>query len=151
MAHLTHGPFLVAEDGSLTPHRQPAMRFEWRGRDCEATFDDGQVSLTVQAGAIPYTAERAEVRPGAFAALGELAPELPEGWRLKLLPDHRVRLEAALPRQGDVTATALVRAMVAFALALDPYLDRLESAGLDAGRAAGLGAGGGGGGGRVKT
>jgi hypothetical protein len=147
MTQIAHGPFLVAEDGSLTPQRQPAMRFEWRGRDCEATFDEGQVSLTIQAGAVPYTAERAEVRPGAFAALGEMAPDMPEGWRLRLLPDHRVRLEAAMPRQGEVTATALVRAMVAFALALDPYLDRLESAGLDAVR----GAGAGGAGGRVKT
>lgn len=136
-----HGPFLVAKDGSLTPQRQAAMRFEWRGRGCEAIVEDGCVSLTIQAGAVPFTAERAELRPGAFAALGALPPDLPEGWRLKLLPDHRVRLETAMPLGEEVTATILVRAMVAFALALDPYLDRLETAGLGAGGGAG-GAGG---------
>jgi hypothetical protein len=133
MAHLAHGPFLVAEDGALTPLRQPALRFAWRGRGCAVTFDAAGIKLAAQAGAVPYTAERPAVRPGAFAALGALPAALPAGWRMRLLPDHRVLLETTVPLRGEPTATALVSAMVGFALALDPYLDRLESAGVAAG------------------
>lgn len=128
-----HGPFLVAHDGQLTPVGRPALRFAWRGRGCEAVVSAGQITLAAQAGAVPYTIERSAQRPAAFAALEALPAELPEGWRLRLLPDHRVRLEHAVELEGTTTATALVSAMVGFALALDPYLDRLESAGMAAG------------------
>ena len=130
MQHLPHGPFLVGNDGSLTPLRNAAMRFTWRGRGCEATLSEGQINLAAQAGEVPYTAEQPLARPGAFAALEQMPAALPVGWRLRLMPDHRVRLEAAFDLHGDTTATALVSAMVGFALALDPYLDRLESAGM---------------------
>jgi hypothetical protein len=133
MEHLPHGPFLVARDGSLTPVRQPALHFAWRGRGCEATLTPGRLSLGIQAGAVPYTVEQVAARPGAFAELGAMPGDLPEGWRLRLLPDHRVRLETAVELNGAATATALVSAMVGFALATDPYLDRLESAGLRTG------------------
>ncbi len=151
MAQLSHGAFLVAEDGSLTPQRPPSMRFAWRGRGCEVTLEDGTVSIAAQAGAVPSTAESPAMRPLAFAALQDLPPELPMGWRLRLLPDHRVALEAALPLEGELRATDLLRAMVTFALALDPYLDRLESAGVGAGVVAGVGVGAGAGAGTVKT
>ncbi|MDP3417023.1 hypothetical protein [Falsiroseomonas sp.] len=132
MQQLPHGPFLVGNDGSLRPVRDAAMRFAWRGRGCVATLSDGQISLAAQAGAVPYTAEQPGARPGAFAALGAMPGELPQGWRLRLMPDHRVRLEVDVDLEGDTTAIALVSAMVRFALALDPYLDRLELAGLAA-------------------
>lgn len=130
MQHLTHGPFLVDPDGGLTPLRAPALRFAWRGRCCEARIEEGRISLTAQAGRIPFTTEDRAARPGAFAMLGAIPAALPAGWRISLLPDHRVRLanERAMP--GGTTATELVGAMVSFALALDPYLDRLESAGV---------------------
>lgn len=132
MQQLPHGPFLVSDDGSLKPMRDAAMRFVWRGRGCLATLSDGQINLAAQAGAVPFTAEQPLARPGAFAALGAMPGDLPQGWRLRLMPDHRVQLEAAFDLRGDTTATALVSAMVRFALALDPYLDRLELAGLAA-------------------
>ncbi|MBU8541132.1 hypothetical protein [Falsiroseomonas tokyonensis] len=133
MDHLPHGPFLVALDGSLSAMREHALRFAWRGRGCEASLGDGQINLAAQAGWVPFTAERPQARPGAFAALEEMPRELPPGWRLRLMPDHKVRLEAAVDLPDTVTATTLVSAMVGFALALDPYLDRLESAGMEAG------------------
>ncbi|NKC33153.1 hypothetical protein [Falsiroseomonas selenitidurans] len=133
MDSIPHGPFLVSQHGALTPVRRPALRFAWRGRGCEATFSEGQLSLAAQAGAVPYTAEHPAARPAAFAALGRMPRELPAGWRLRLLPDHRVQLESAVPLAGAPTATELVREMVRFALALDPYLDRLESAGVAGG------------------
>jgi len=130
MQHFTHGPFLVDQAGGLTPVRTPALRFAWRGRGCEARIEDGRISLTAQAGRVPFTAEDREARPGTFALLGQMPTELPEGWRLHLLPDHRIHLATERPIPDVATATLLVGAMVSFALALDPYLDRLESAGV---------------------
>jgi hypothetical protein len=137
-----HGPFLVEPDGALVARRVPALRFAWRGRPCEARLSDGRVSLTAGAGVVPYTAERAADRPGAFAAIGDMPADLPAGWRLRVLPDHRLRLEAEADLPAPTTAIALVGALVGFALALDPYLDRLESAGVAAGAVAGAVAGG---------
>jgi hypothetical protein len=129
-APFSHGPFRVGPDGTLEPLRPPAISFRWRGRDCRAWLDGERMSLWAQAGEVPYTAQRPTDRPGAIAAVGQLPAALPQGWRLRLLPDHRVRLEAVLTLPAAPTATSLVGALVGFALALDPWLDRLESAGL---------------------
>lgn len=128
-----HGPFLVEPDGALVPLRAPALSFAWRGRPCEARIADGKLSLSAGAGAVPYTAERPADRPGAFAAIAALPGRLPGGWRLRLLPDHRLLLEAEDALPTPMTTVVLVGALVRFALALDPYLDRLESAGVGAG------------------
>jgi hypothetical protein len=132
MQHISHGPFLVDQAGGLTPAGDPlpALRFAWRGRGCEARIEAGRISLTAQAGRIPFTAEGRAARPGVFALLGEMPAALPQGWQLRLLPDHRVHLAVERSIPEVATATQLVGAMVSFALALDPYLDRLESAGL---------------------
>lgn len=127
-----HGPFLVEPDGALLPVRPPALRFAWRGRPCKARLADGKLCLSAGAGAVPYTAERAADRPGAFAAIAALPAHLPGGWRLRLLPDHRLLVEAEDALPTPTTAITLVGALVRFALALDPYLDRLESAGVAA-------------------
>jgi hypothetical protein len=132
MEAISHGPFLVEPDGRLTALRPPAMRFAWRGREVEARLEGGRVTLSALAGALPYTAERPEARPRALAEIGQLPHELPAGWRLRVLPDHRLRLEAAMDLPEETTATALLGAMVNFALMLDAYLDRLESAGVGA-------------------
>jgi hypothetical protein len=128
-AKFAHGPFLVEPDGSLHPHAPPFLRFTWRGRGCEARLAGGRMRLSAQAGAIPYTAESPGQRAGMLAAVGALPKALPPGWRLSLLPDHRLRLEAEEALPAPTTATELVGRLVGFALALDPYLDRLDSAG----------------------
>ncbi len=135
MTPLPHGPFEVAEDGSLALRRPPALRFAWRGRACEARIKEGRVSLSAIAGAVPYTAERPAARSAALAALAELPAALPEPWRLRVLPDHRLLLESARPLSTPTTATELIAAMVGFALALDAYLDRLDAAGVAPGTA----------------
>ena len=127
-----HGPFLIRPDGEILPRGSPALHFAWRGRPCEARIAKGQIALSAAAGAVPYTAERAADRPAVFALIGALPAELPAGWRLRLLPDHRLQLEAAAALPAPITAIALVAAMVRFALALDAYLDRLELAGVAA-------------------
>lgn len=134
MQPIAHGPFLIDPDGRLNALRPPALRFAWRGRDVQAKIEADHLHLSAGAGALPYTADRAADRPAAIAAIGALPGELPQGWRLRVSADHRLRLEAAMPLPPVTTATALIGTMVGFALALDPYLDRLESAGVgDAG------------------
>jgi hypothetical protein len=110
----------------------PCLRFTWRGRRCEARLDGPEeVRLAAIAARIPSTAEPggAARRAAAFAALGAVAQALPIGWQLVLTPDHRVRLEARGRLPAPATATSLIAAMVGFALTLDAYLDRLDSAG----------------------
>lgn len=131
-ATFPHGPFLVQPDGGILPQRSSALRFAWRGRRCDARIADGRLCLSAAAGAVPYTAERASDRPAIFALIGALPADLPAGWRLRLLPDHCLRLETEQALPAPMTAIALVGAMVRFALALDSYLDRLEFAGVAA-------------------
>jgi hypothetical protein len=128
------GRFAVAPDGALTPRgapEQPALRFAWRGRACQARFDPGSIRLAVDAARIPSTAIRPNDRPRAFAMVTALPGQLPPGWRARLLPDHRVRIEADAPMETPSNAIALVAALVRFALALDPYLDALAAEGAD--------------------
>jgi len=127
---ITLGPFAVAQDGTLSPRApglRPALRFSWRGRRCEVEWREEKLQLRVIAGRIPSTVERNQARSRAFAAAAALPPELPEGWRLRLTPDHQLAFEMDAPTRP--TAVALVGTMVGFAMALDPYLDRLEAAG----------------------
>ena len=67
--------------------------------------------------------------PRAFAAVAGLPENLPEGWHARLMPDHRIRIEAEAPMDCPSNVIELVSAMVRFALALDPYLDTLEAEG----------------------
>lgn len=127
---LTLGPFAVARDGTLSPRAPgltPALRFCWRGRRCEAEWREDGLRLRAIAGRIPSSAERGRNRRAAFAAAAQLPPQLPPGWTLRLTPDHRLAVEAKAPARG--TAVGLLGEMVRFALALDPWLDRLEAAG----------------------
>ncbi|WP_421993241.1 hypothetical protein [Roseococcus sp.] len=127
---ITLGPFAVQRDGTLSPRSpglRPALRFAWRGRACEALMMEGTLRLRAMAGRIPSTAERNADRAGTLRAVAALPPDLPEGWRLHLTADHRLALEMRAPPQG--TAVAVLGEMVRFAMAMDPYLDRLEAAG----------------------
>lgn len=129
---LTLGPFAVDRDGTLHPRApsvRPGIRFAWRGRRCEAALSPGLVRLAAIAARIPSTAQPGADRAAAFAALAALPRSLPAGWKARLLPDHSIALETEAGLGAPPTATALLTAMVRFALALDPYLDRLEAAG----------------------
>ncbi|WP_207540337.1 hypothetical protein [Sabulicella rubraurantiaca] len=123
--------FSVAHDGTLAPregHGPPALRFAWRGRPCEARLERERLRLSAMAGRIPSTAEPGADRSWTLEEVRRLPPEMPPGWALRVTPDHRLRLETeAEPRD---TAPGLLSEMVRFALSLDPYLERLESAGV---------------------
>lgn len=123
------GPFLVAPDGGLHPRGRPALRFAWRGRGCDACVAPGLLTLSIMAGVVPYSADRSADRGAALAALRWLATALPDGWRLQVLPSHRLRLQSVRRLPEPASAAVLVTALVGFVLELDPYLDRLDSAG----------------------
>lgn len=139
METIALGPFAVTSDGAIAP-RQPlpvaCLRFAWRGRACHAELGAEGVRLAVDAARIPSTADPGADRRRAFAALAQLPASLPPGWRARLLPDHRIRVEAMSRLGAPANPIALVSAMVRFALDLDPWLDRLEAEGMDAAVAA---------------
>lgn len=125
------GPFAVDDGGRITARAgaaPPAMRFAWRGHPCEARLEPGGLRLSALAGRIPSTAEPGADRPWTLRALREVPRELPADLRLRVTADHRLRLEREEARPGE-TASALLAQMVRFALALDPYLERLDSVG----------------------
>jgi len=133
MDGLLIGPFAVAEDGAIgpaSPELRPVLRFAWRGHLCEAAVGHRRLTLRAWTGRIPSTAEPDACRASAFAAISEVARELPAGWAARLAPDHRVRVETDRTLPGAVSAVALVSEMVRFALAIEPYLDRLDAAGV---------------------
>jgi len=120
------GPFRVFEDGlvsPLTPERLPRLRFAWRGQDCHAALADG-LHLGADVGRLRSTASGAD-RAAAFAALPALRGALPAGCHLRLLPDHRLRVETRAELDAPASAISMVAAMVRFALALDPWLDEM--------------------------
>ena len=129
-AMIKHGPFRIAPDGALALRdgdRPPEIRFDWKGRTCDARLDADRLRMGAVAGRVPSTAEPGASRAQTFAALAALPAALPGGWRLRLTADHRLRVEAEAP--AELSASGLVSAMVRFALALDPYLDTVEAAG----------------------
>jgi len=128
------GPFDVTPEGVLTPRAAqdpPALRFAWRGRACLAELGPSGLRIAADAGRIPSSADPAADRRRAFAAAAGLPDSLPEGWRARLMPDHRIRLETSAPLPAPPGASALVAALVRFVLALDPHLDRLEAEGAE--------------------
>ncbi len=127
---ITLGPFAVSPDGTLSPRApglSPAIRFAWRGRSCEALMHEGSLRLRAIAGRIPSTAEPGADRHFTARAVADMPAEMPEGWRLRLTADHRVAVEVQAPPRS--TAVGVLGELVRFALALDPYLDRLEGVG----------------------
>jgi hypothetical protein len=91
-------------------------------------MEQKRLRLSAVAGRIPSTAEPDADRARTFEALADVPVELPPGWRLRLTADHRLCLESEAA--AEASAAGLVAALVRFALALDPYLDRLEAAGV---------------------
>ncbi len=121
-----------AED---TPDRPPALAPPALISPTLGTLALGTLAVQTVLGRVPSTAqpagrEGAALRRRAFAALLELPGTLPPRWRARLLPDHRVALEAALTLDLPASAAALVTALSVFLLDLAPYLDALEEAGM---------------------
>ena len=132
MELITLGPMAIDPEGRLAPkmaERPIEFIFDWRGRRCSVDLGPHGLAIETDAARIPSTADGRDQRQSSFAEVAALNPGLPEGWRLRLLPDHRIRFEADVDLVPPTNATDLVAALVRFVLALDPYLDRLEAAG----------------------
>jgi hypothetical protein len=134
------GPFAVDAMGRLAPrgpNALPGFFFRWRGRLIRARFeqtDPPRCQLVLQAtlGRVPSTANPREssLRPQSFELLRLLPSALPGPWRVLLLPDHRVQLEADSPVTLPIAATDLLVELTRFLLELAPYLDLLDEAGI---------------------
>lgn len=100
--------------------------------------DAGALQLQVLIGRVPSTglgmADSAVVarRADVFATLRALPPSLPNGWRLRLLADHRVAVLSDTPLALPTSITALLTTLTMFLLSLGPYLDLLDAAGVEA-------------------
>jgi len=131
------GPFLVDRAGHLhlrEPHLRPRIAFTWRGRPIIGRLQDGRLEIEAMLGRIPSTAGgNPERRAALFTLLRHLAPDLPPGWRARLLPDHRLILDTADRMPLPIRVSALVGAITSAVLVVAPYLDLFEERGLAAG------------------
>lgn len=132
------GPFTVDAEGRLTPlspETPPGFLFRWRERLMRARLtqpDARSWRLTIQVplGRVPSTARASAARPDSFALVRLTAQAFPPDWRVRLLPDHRVRLEAEASLALPITAVGLVTAVTRFLLAVAPYLDMFDERGM---------------------
>jgi hypothetical protein len=134
------GPFAVDAMGRLAARGSnalPGFLFRWRGRLIRAKFEQsnwqlGQLILQATLGRIPSTANPRDPgsRQQSFQLLQMLPRSLPSPWRMMLLPDHCVRLEANTQGSLPITVTDLLAELTRFLLELAPYLDLLDEAGI---------------------
>ena len=135
-APLTLGPFTIDPSGRLAqtiPGHFPSLTMVWRGRIFDVLLGEpsGGLRLNALLGRVPSTADSATTpRDDAFAALRLLRQQLPAGWAVTLLPDHRVALSGQAILVFPATAVELVGAMAALLLEIAPYFDLLESVGI---------------------
>ena len=134
------GPFEVDSEGRLSPvvhEASPAFLFRWRDRVVRSRLaltdaTAGRLMMRTVVGRVPSTADTEDetLRPRSFVLLRWLSRAVPEDWQMSLSPDHRVSLTTEMPVELPITAAALVTRITCFALALAPYLDMLDEAGV---------------------
>jgi hypothetical protein len=143
----TLGPFKVDAMGLLSPASPtsfPSFAVRWRERLVRARMmpaeseeaSGGSLELSAMVGRIPSTAARMtapEHRDIALGAIRQLLRMMPQGWQLRLAPDHSVTLQTRSVLTLPVSAIGLVTEMSLFLLALTPYLDVLAAEGIGPG------------------
>ncbi len=146
---MTLGPFTVDRRGLLSPASPesfPAFAVRWRDLlvrarmvRLDAGSGTGTLEFSTRLGRVPSTAgpdttgsASRPVRRGAVLAMLRGLPSLvPPLWRLRLSADHTVLMEATAPLTLPVSATALVTEITLFLLALAPYLEVMDTEGVD--------------------
>ena len=108
--------------------------FRWRGRpvtlQVRGAASGCRLRLNAQAGRVPSSALAAGRRPDALQLVRLLGGVLPEGWRLRLLADHRLEVEAEEDLPEPVLIGGLLVPATRFAIRLGPALDLLDEHGM---------------------
>ena len=151
-APLALGPFVVNADGRLspsTPDHFPSFRVTWRGHVVQARLTaaspgGGVLDLRTVLGRVRSTgrpdAPQSLPRRDMFAAVRALPATLPPGWKLDLLPDHRLLARSESDLALPTGAEDLVSEIALFVFRLTPYLELLaEEAGIEPAGGAALG------------
>jgi hypothetical protein len=133
-ANFDFGPFRVGPLLGTTladPDTPAVFDMVWRGRPVQARLADESLHVRVILGRVPSTATGgAPLRNSVFDTLQHLPAQLPPAWQMGLLPDHRVVLEWVQNLPPPINVPAIVCSLTEFLLALAPYLDLLEEAGV---------------------
>jgi hypothetical protein len=129
------GPFMVDAEGRLSPgpERTPGFTVRWRERVLRARLEaPAGLRMQMALGRVPSSASAraGTLRPQSFALLRGLTRVLPGEWRVRLCADHSVLLETEAAVPLPITPTALVTEITCFLLAMAPYLDLLDEAGI---------------------
>lgn len=131
------GPFLIDGQGRIAPRAgedMPHFLFQWRDRRVSARLVDGQgdgrLLLSACLGRVPSSADPGAVdrRNASFGILRNFLDVLPGEWRVRLMPDHQVRLDTEVALTWPASAVELMAELTRFLLALAPYLDLLDEA-----------------------
>ena len=133
------GPFSVDEEGRLSPAREdvsPGFNVRWRARVVHARLvrSDGQFGylfIHSHLGRVPSTASDPTTRAACLATLRGVLTSMPKAWAVRLRPDHQPRLEVRTTVALPITVTNLVTELTVFLLMLSPYLELMDSAGVE--------------------
>ncbi len=132
------GPFSIDAEERLSPaHRDvsPGFRVRWRERVVHARLDQslgGGGHLHIRSGLrrIPSTASDPVMRGACFVMLRGLLNALPQACVARLLPDHQSQREVEFLVTLPITVTTLLAELTLFLLALSPYLEVMDRAGV---------------------
>jgi hypothetical protein len=127
------GPFIIEPGGRIQlrgADTRPAFWFHWQGYRVDAKLGAGGVTLSMQIGRIPSSIRQPAVREPAFALLRALPDTLPEGWTVRLTPEHTIRVQAFDTVALPATISGLTEPLVRFLLRVSPYLELIQQSGL---------------------
>ncbi len=137
------GPFVVDENGGITPPRDHDARFTLRWRGCvmhaalraagsEAVGSERiELRMTAVLGRVPSSAETCgERRDEVLTMLREANREANGPLRLGLSADHRVLMRERRDLVPPLTSRSLVAEVTGFALGVAPYLDFVAESGV---------------------
>jgi hypothetical protein len=129
---MTIGPFSVGRDGSLRPTGgdDSSCGFTWViGRHkVRCRMLNERLVMRAVLCRVPSTAEGGnqsvsiQLRQDVFAAVVAAKERLPKGWKIGLLPDHGIAIEALADLPAQTTGNHLISENVMFAIRLAPYL-----------------------------